>query len=296
MGRRVRFLALVLLLCFGGVIVQLVNIQVVQQKKLSQAAGNPKVREARLTQSRGEILAADGTVLAKSILDPKAKRGDYKFERSYPQANLYGHLIGFDSYIYGRWGIEDSYNSYLIAHQQEALSLSEILNPVTSTNTVLLSIIPALQKVAASQLAGRDGAVVALDPRTGAVLAMYSNPTFDPNPLVSKISKTEQDAWAAYNLKDAAGFAPLASLAYQRTFAPGSTFKTVTSAATYDLSAWSSQQNLSTHVFHATSSNKPDPVELRWRYLWWNAGANASTLLRHGLCPHGFRSHWPNPL
>lgn len=228
---------------------QLVNIQVVQQKKLSQAAGNPKVREARLTQSRGEILAADGTVLARSILDPKAKRGDYKFERSYPQANLYGHLVGFDSYIYGRWGIEDSYNSYLIAHQQEALSISELLNPVSSTNTVLLSIIPALQKVAASQLAGRDGAVVALDPRTGAVLAMYSNPTFDPNPLVSKISKTEQDAWAAYNLKDAAGFAPLASLAYQRTFAPGSTFKTVTSAATYDY-----QPGLANKVYPPISS------------------------------------------
>src|SRR5208282_612103 len=73
-----------------------------------------------------------------------------------------------------------------------------------------------------------------LDPSTGAILAMYSNPTFDPNPLVSPFTATEQQAWLADNAANAYGFSPLASLAYQDSFPPGSTFKTVTTAAAYD--------------------------------------------------------------
>lgn len=231
MGSRVRVLAIILLLCFAGVLIQLVNIQVVQQEKLAANPYNPIVKQARLDKSRGQILASDGTVLARSVENRKAKRGEYRYQRSYPLGGLFGHLVGFDSPIYGRWGIEESYNSYLISHKQPALSISELLNPTNSTNSVMLTLVPALQQVAEQQLKGRSGAIVALDPNTGAILAMYSNPAFDPNPLVAPSAKVEREAWTADNLRDAQGFAPLNGMTYQRTFAPGSTFKTVTSAA-----------------------------------------------------------------
>ena len=80
---------------------------------------------------------------------------------------------------------------------------------------------PALQQLAAAQLAGRDGAVVALDPSTGAVEAMYSNPTYDPSPLASPNAAVERFAWAAYNAKNAHGFAPLLALGYQRDLPAG---------------------------------------------------------------------------
>lgn len=231
MGNRVRILAVVLVLCFAGVLIQLVNIQVVQQTKLAANPSNPIVKQARLDKSRGQILASDGSVLARSVVNPKAKRGEYRYHREYPQGSLFGHLVGFDSPIYGRWGIEESYNSYLISHKQPPLSISELLNPTQSTNAVQLTIVPALQKVAEAQLKGRSGAIVALDPNTGAILAMYSNPGFDPNLLVNPSSKVERDAWTADNARDDQGFAPLNGMTYQRTFAPGSTFKTITSAA-----------------------------------------------------------------
>ena len=102
-----------------------------------------------------------------------------------------------------------------------------------------------LQQLAAKELAGRDGAVVALDPRTGAVLAMYSNPSYDPNPLASHDQQTVQTAWR--DLQQAAG-APLVSAAYRQRFFPGSTFKIVTASAVYD-----HHPSLATKYFPVTS-------------------------------------------
>jgi peptidoglycan glycosyltransferase len=92
-----------------------------------------------------------------------------------------------------------------------------------------------LQQDARSALAGRNGAVVALNPSTGAVLAMYANPTYDPNPLASLDGTTELKAWDG-DTSNIFGYAPFTSLAYQDAtrFSPGSTFKTVTTAAAYD--------------------------------------------------------------
>jgi len=90
-------------------------------------------------------------------------------------------LVGYDSSIYGTNGIEDQYNDYLVAHTQPAQSLAQLLSPPPkTTDDVTLTINPTLQKTAQEALASasgvnKDGAIVALDPQTGAVLAMYSN-------------------------------------------------------------------------------------------------------------------------
>ena len=231
MGKRIRIMAMVMMLLFGAVLVQAANVQFRQAKKLAADPKNPRNIEARLSLGRGDILAGDGSVLAHSVRTPT---GVYKYQRQYPMGALMGQITGFDSPIYGRFGIEAQYNAFLSAHPQPARSLSQILSPTTSTDSVALTILPSLQNLAAQQLAGRNGAVVVLNPSTGSVLAMYANPTYDPTPLVAPSTKAEHDAWAAYQVKNSAGYAPLVALTFQRSFPPGSTFKVVTSSAAYN--------------------------------------------------------------
>jgi peptidoglycan glycosyltransferase len=221
---------MLLLLLLGAVLIQAANVQFRRSAALASSPGNPRVIQAPIGQSRGEILAADGSVLAQSVPTPK---GVYKYQRVYPTKALMGQITGVDSPTYGLYGIEASYNSYLLSHKQPAQSLAQLLSPKTSTDSVTLTVVPQLQTDAMSALAGKDGAVVAIDPRNGAVEAMYSNPSYDPNPLAAPSSAVEKFAFTAFNTPDAAGFAPFNPLAYRRAFPPGSTFKVVTTTATY---------------------------------------------------------------
>ncbi len=236
MARRIRWLGLGMVVCFLVLFVQLNNIQVVKAHQYATDPRNPAVI-AQAQQTRGIIQSADGQVLAKSVLAPKGSAE--KYLRVYPPrwATLFSGVVGVDSPRFTNYGVEESYNSYLLAHNKPVTSLKDLLTtgaPVT--DTVTLTISTKLQLAAQAALGGQVGAVVALDPRTGAVLAMYSNPTYDPNQLVSLDPNTEAFAFAIDNDRNAAGFAPFTSLAYQDAtrFGPGSTFKTLTTAAAYD--------------------------------------------------------------
>jgi peptidoglycan glycosyltransferase len=246
MGRRIRWLGIVMIVCFGLVIVQLANIQFVKAKSLATSPSNPRIAVLADNNDRGTIYAADGTVLAKSVPTPAStKRGDYPYDyvRQYPQGPLYAGITGYDSALYyGTSGIEEEYNSDLSARQQAPQTLSQLIFrqklPMTTDN-VTLTIEPALQQVALNALTStagnNDGAVVVLNPKTGAVLAMVSNPTYDPNALVSTSLSAEQLAYFSYNQKDHEGYFPLRPLATGETFFPGSTMKVVTSTAAYNL-------------------------------------------------------------
>ncbi len=172
MSRRIRWLGIALILCFSLVLVQLTHLQVLQAGQLSASPGNPRNAEKNLDNDRGAILAADGTILAYSerIDDP----GSYQYQRVYPAttASLFSDVVGYASSLYGTWGIEYQYNDQLTSHSQPARTLGQLLNPTSGTDDVILTIQPALQAAARRALAGRDGAVVVLDPSTGAVLAM----------------------------------------------------------------------------------------------------------------------------
>ncbi len=236
MARRIRWLGVGMVICFFILFLQLNNIQVVKAHQYATDPNNPAVK-AQSQQPRGVIQSADGQVLAKSV--PAPKSSGYKYERVYPEkwATLFSGVVGVDSPNYLQYGVEASYNSYLVAHNRPITSLKDLLTtggPIT--DTVTLTISTKLQEAARAALAGQVGAVVALDPRTGAVLAMYSNPTYDPNLLASLNSNTEAFAFAEDNTRNKYGFAPFTSLAYQDAsqFGPGSTFKIVTSAAAYD--------------------------------------------------------------
>jgi penicillin-binding protein A len=250
MGRRIRWLGAILIICMGLVIVQLVNIQLVKGKALANSQYNPRVEALANNNDRGEILAADGTVLAQSVPTPNpAPDGDpYKYERQYPPATaqLFAGITGYAGSrfygINGDDGIEEEYDSYLRSHTQAPQTLSQLLfreKQTTITDNVTLTVEPKLQQAAWQALTAtagpNNGAVVVLDPKTGAVLAMVSNPTYDPNTMANPNISTEQLGYFSYNQKNSEGFFPLRPIATREFFFPGSTMKVVTSTAIYNL-------------------------------------------------------------
>jgi peptidoglycan glycosyltransferase len=231
MKGRITGLTVIVLLLFALILGQAIFVQIHRAAALDVNSLNPRVSAASRLYARGDIYASNGIVLARSIT---TKSAYYPWRRSYPLGRLTSDVVGFDSIIYQTpYGIESQYNQYLTAHAQPARSLSEALNPRYAPDSVSLTLNVTLQQIAARQLAGRVGAVVALDPRTGAVLAMFSNPTYDPEPLTSLSTHVQNHAWALDTTRGQDGFEPLNNVATQETFPPGSTFKVITTSAIY---------------------------------------------------------------
>ena len=237
MGRRIRWLGVILVLCFALVIVQLVNIQFRQASALANSANNPRIAAKKFDNERGTIMAADGTVLAKSV-KTNSSSSTYNYEREYPDGPLFAGITGYDSIYFGTSGIEYEYNQYLQTHAQPPQNFSQLLfnKPPSEPDNVTLTVDPALQAAAMSALqnaplANRDGAVEVLNPTTGAVLAMASNPTYDPNGVSSPDVTTEQTDHFEDLLPDSERFVPLQPIATESSFPPGSTFKVITSTA-----------------------------------------------------------------
>jgi penicillin-binding protein A len=171
---------------------------------------------------RGRILAADGTVIAKSV--GKGKGSAKRYVRRYPEGALFGHPIGYSYVRYGDSEFERFHNEELIGEESEFSSiLEEILGHTQEGNDIVTNIDTEAQKVALADLqeGGHFGAVVALVPQTGEVKVMASNPSYDPNRIpdeYSKLSTNERES-------------PLYNRATQGQYPPGSTFKVVTAAA-----------------------------------------------------------------
>jgi peptidoglycan glycosyltransferase len=228
MDRQIRrlgyaFIALFVLL-FGAVN----YIQVYAASDLANNPANLRLLLQEYNVHRGQILARDErTILATS----KATKEKLKYLRVYPRARLYAGVTGYYSVVFGRYGLEQSQNEWLAGRASELLPqnlVEEILGRDKRGGTVVTTIDPQLQRVAARQLGRLPGSVVALDPRTGEILAMVANPSYDPNDLASHDLKQVRAARARL-LKDPDK--PLLSRAAQELFPPGSTFKLVTAAA-----------------------------------------------------------------
>jgi peptidoglycan glycosyltransferase len=184
---------------------------------------NPRNARALLEEQeikRGAIIAADGRVLARSVPGPGET-----FRRRYPTGGLFAHAVGYSYIDLGRAGIERSHNDELIGRQDELVSaLDSILGRSQQGFNVRTTLDSGAQQTAVNALAGRRGAVVALNVRTGAVKVMASVPSYDPNTLQQDFPRlTTDDANA-----------PLLNRATQNGYPPGSTFKVVTAAAALD--------------------------------------------------------------
>ncbi len=238
MSRRLGILATIILLLFAVAATQAANIQFFKAPSLDASSSNPRNNNSSSQYPRGQINAADGSVLAYSV---KQNSSTYPYRRVYPYGSLFSGVLGFSSPWYGVWGLEDEYNGYLAAPPQPPQRGAPGLAPTRAAASRTVERAPARQRVARANMvfpkgsahAGspEDGAAVVLNPKNGDVLAMYSNPSYNPVPLTSPVTSIDQAAWTRYNKNDANGFAPLGLVATQQTFPPGSTFKVITTAA-----------------------------------------------------------------
>lgn len=225
LDRQIKRLGVVLALLFVALFAKLNELQVVRAEELANHPGNTRGAIRDFSRPRGRILSADGAVLAES--EPV----DSRFERlrTYPEGELFSHLTGFFSFTYGSTGLEDAYNEELTGRGEARLSdVRDVLVDAERTADVTITASKRLQAVAAEALGERRGSVVAIDPRTGAVLAMVSYPRYDPGRLSGHDQGEVQEAYQAL-IADPAK--PLQARSYRETFSPGSTFKVVTAAA-----------------------------------------------------------------
>jgi len=226
MNRAIRRIALILGVAFAALIAQLTWIQVFSAENLAENPANRRLLIKEYSIARGAIVA--GSVVVAQSLPTSDK---LKYLRVYPQKALFAQISGYYSILYGRYAAEQSYNDYLIgAGPQDRFSaiVDDILGRDRKGDSLILTLDPVLQKVARDALGGQKGAAVALDPETGEILAMYANPTYDPNPLSSHDISTVNKAWAKLN---ADPLKPLISRATQERYPPGSTFKVIVTAA-----------------------------------------------------------------
>jgi peptidoglycan glycosyltransferase len=204
----------VVVLLFTLLIVWTTRSTVLDSKALQDNSLNKRTLIDELKIKRGRILADDGTVLAKSVRAP-----GHTWDRTYPTGSLFAQAVGYSNLREGEaTGLELSRGRELRGIQTGLSSVFGQLGGSTQVgDDVYTTLDPTAQKLARSQLAGRAGSVVALDPRTGAVKVMYANPSYDDNHPAST-----------------ANGASRFDRSLQGNYPPGSTFKVVTAAAALD--------------------------------------------------------------
>jgi peptidoglycan glycosyltransferase len=199
---------------------------------LEARRGNPSLVVRQLVIKRGLVYASDGkTVLARNRT--RKVQGRTWYLRTYPQKGLAAHVVGYSTLARSRSGLEKSLNDFLTGSNSNLKTvldrtLDKIRGLTQEGNDLVLTIDPGVQRVATDALQGFCGAAVALDPTTGAVLAMASSPTYDPNLVENRFREILR---APGPCEPAA---PLLNRAAQGLFIPGSTFKVITAAAALD--------------------------------------------------------------
>jgi peptidoglycan glycosyltransferase len=225
MNAQVSKLFVFIVLLFGALVFMTSWWSVFEASALKNKSANKRPLLEQEQIPRGTIYAADGSVIAKSV---QVGQGENRiFARHYPQGSLFGHPIGYSFFNLGQTEFERYHNDDLVGNKSEFSSiLDQLQGSNQQGNDVYTNIDPAAQRIALDDLsaAGR-GAVVAIEPQTGKVRVMASNPPYDPN-------SAKHPAQFKQLSKDPA--APLVNRATQGQYPPGSTFKVLTAAAGLD--------------------------------------------------------------
>ncbi|MEU7586450.1 penicillin-binding protein 2 [Micromonospora sp. NPDC049230] len=231
MNAPLRRVGVVVMVLFGLLFANLNWVQFQKADEYRTSDYNGRVQVADYKRKRGNI-EAGGTAVATS----KETTGRLKFQRTYPAGAEYAHVLGYKPVSLADTGIERAENDFLAGTSDQLIG-DRIKDMFTGDESgggnVLLSLSKKAQDTAYNQLrnnqvGAKRGAAIAIDPRTGAVQALVSMPSFDPNPLASH---TDKDAAAAYNKLEQDPAGPLKNRALSETLPPGSTFKIVVAAA-----------------------------------------------------------------
>lgn len=226
MTKQIRLLGLGLMACFVLLFVQLNRLTVFQAAELNDNPNNTRAILRDFNRPRGTVSTADGVIIAESV----PSDGRFELQRRYPEGALFAGITGYYSFTLGSSGVERTYNDELAGRTLDLTfqNLGDLFVDRERVGNLVLTVRADLQRLATEQLGEREGSVVAIDPRTGDILAMVSYPTYDPNFLA--LHDTNAAAEIAEAL-DADPEKPRLFRAYQDRFFPGSTFKVVTAAA-----------------------------------------------------------------
>jgi peptidoglycan glycosyltransferase len=230
MNTQIRRFGLVMLAVFVLLLANLLYYQVIRADALANDNRNARTIIKEYSIERGRMIAGSGdeqVVVAESVATDDALR----YLRRYPEGRAYSFVTGFYSFVFGRHLAEASFNDFLIgqAPEQFAQNLEQLLTAEARPGgTLQLTIDPRVQAAAIAGLGERKGAVVALEPSTGAVLALTSFPRYDPNPLSGHDSARIRQAWERLERDPDQ---PRLNRAASQLYPPGSTFKVITAAA-----------------------------------------------------------------
>ena len=226
----------VVALMFLSLVTYLLYFNMFSAEKVASNPYNKRQWEDERYVVRGSIYDCNGEVLAKTEVN-----GDER-TRVYPYGHLYSHVIGYYSKVYGKTQLEMKYDKELLGHGDISINFNEL----RSGYDLHLTIDNDLQSYAYDQLKGRNGAVVALEPSTGKILAMVSYPDFNP-----AASALEQNWNSIVERKDS----PLLARATNGLYPPGSTYKIATTVAAYNA-------GYATHTFEDNGSFKLDDFKV----------------------------------
>jgi len=255
-NRALKRLSIAVLVMFLLLLINVNYLQGFQTAKLAGLPGNSRTFYSQFQYQRGDIETSDGVTIAKSVLSSAADYAKYaiKYQRTYPSGPEYAPVTGYNTIFghtpTGETGIE-YYEDAVLNGNDSSLTVRNFIDMITGKQrkgaSVMVTINSKAQAAAYQALSsklqgtGHVGAVVALDPSTGKILAMASYPSYDPNQLAVH-SGSQLTANDNALLKNPAN--PLLNKAIGATFAPGSTFKIVTSSAFFDKNAGNNPQTM----------------------------------------------------
>jgi peptidoglycan glycosyltransferase len=227
MNAPIRKLGFVIALLFTSLLVSTTIVQGFQAQAINARPDNRRTLLATYGADRGDIVIANTSVAFSRETD-----NQYQRIRVYPEGPRYAHVTGYFSFLYGPGGGVELTENALRNGSSDQLFYRRISDVIAGQRpsgvNVELTIVPAAQIAAESALGNQNGAAIALDPSTGAILAMVSRPTYDPNVLASHDMAAVEAAWAELNADEDQ---PLLNRTIAQTYPPGSTFKVVTAAA-----------------------------------------------------------------
>ncbi|MDQ3878344.1 MAG: penicillin-binding transpeptidase domain-containing protein [Actinomycetota bacterium] len=243
MEKQIRRVGLIIVALFVAVFLQLNYVQIYAAERIAKNPANVLNLIREYSIKRGDILTRDGKVMAES----RSTHGKLKYVRVYPAGDLYGHITGYVSVGSGaHFGLENTYDNDLLG-EGGVLSMQQIQDRLLGGghegDDIQTTIDSRLQAAAKQALGNNRGAIVALDPRSGDVRALWSYPSYDPSGIASHDSAEAERAYQA--LHPTSPTSPLIDIATSNRYPPGSTFKVVTAGAALESGKYTTKSTFS---------------------------------------------------